>query len=109
MVKTLVQNGARFGIGTVVRHTLFGYRGVIFDVDPVFSSSDEWYDAIARTRPPKDRPWYHVMPDGQQHTTYVAERNLEPDTDPAPIAHPLIDKHFQGKGEDGYKPVRRTN
>lgn len=104
-----MQSGARFGIGSIVRHKLFGYRGVVFDVDPVFSSSDEWYDAIARTRPPKDQPWYHVMPDGQQHTTYVAERNLEPDSDPAPITHPLLDKLFSGKGEDGYKPVRRAN
>jgi len=104
-----MESGANFGIGTIIRHKLFGYRGVVFDVDPIFNGTDEWYEAMARSRPPKDRPWYHVLPDGQRHTTYVAERNLERDPDGAPIQHPLLDDLFEGKGEHGYTPARRTN
>lgn len=102
-------DGAQFGIGSLVQHKLFGYRGVVFDVDPVFSGSEEWYEKMARSRPPKDRPWYHVLPDGERHTTYVAERNLESDPDPAPIRHPLLDHYFDGRTAAGYTPVRRTN
>jgi heat shock protein HspQ len=104
-----MEGGAQFGIGTIIRHKLFGYRGVVFDVDPVFNGTDDWYESMARSRPPKDKPWYHVLPDGQRHTTYVAERNLEPDPDPAPIRHPLLDDYFDGRTDDGYNPVRRAN
>ena len=52
---------ADFHIGQLVLHAKFGYRGVVFDVDPVFQLSDEWYEQVARSRPPKDRPWYHVL------------------------------------------------
>ena len=62
---------ARFGPGQIVRHLRFDYRGVIVDVDPVFSGTDEWYDQVARSRPPKDEPWYHVLVDGAEHATYV--------------------------------------
>jgi heat shock protein HspQ len=81
---------ARFHVGELVRHRLFDYRGVIFDVDPQFSGSEAWYTQMARSRPPKDKPWYHVLVHGASHQTYVAERNLEPDPAPAPIAHPLV-------------------
>lgn len=85
---------ARFGPGELVRHNRFGYRGVIVDVDPVFSGSDEWYEQVARSRPPRDRPWYHVLVDGAEHTTYVAERHLDPEPDPSPIRHPLLEHFF---------------
>ncbi len=85
---------ARFGVGELVEHRLFGYRGVVFDVDPVFSGSDEWYEQVARSRPPRDAPWYHVLPHGASHTTYVAERNLECDESPMPISHPLVAELF---------------
>ena len=86
---------ARLDVGQVVRHRLFGYRGVIFDVDPMFQGSDEWYERVARTRPPRDRPWYHVLVDGAEHTTYVAERNLEGDSSGGEVAHPQLDRHFE--------------
>ena len=70
---------ASLSVGQVVQHKLFGYRGVIVDVDPTFESSDEWYEVVALSRPPKDRPWYHVLVHNATHRTYVAERNLEPD------------------------------
>jgi heat shock protein HspQ len=58
---------ARLQVGQVVRHRLFDYRGVIYDVDPVFSLSEEWYEQMARSRPPKDQPWYHVLVDDDSH------------------------------------------
>ena len=85
---------ARFSIGQVVDHQLFGYQGVIFDVDPTFQGSDEWYESVAKSRPPRDQPWYRVLPDGATHTTYVAERNLENASEPNPIHHPLVDAVF---------------
>lgn len=85
---------AKFSVGCVVEHCLFGYRGVIFDVDAHFEGSDAWYEQVARSRPPRDRPWYHVLPNGLEHTTYVAERNLEAADPPSPIEHPLLDHLF---------------
>ena len=85
---------ARFHVGQLVRHRLFDYRGVVFNVDSQFSGDDEWYEQVARSRPPKDAPWYHVLPSGSQHTTYVAERNLEPDSSTVAIDHPLVDTLF---------------
>ena len=63
-------------------------------VDSRFAGTEEWYDSVARSRPPKDRPWYHVLPDGAAHQTYVADRNLEPDHTHDPIEHPLIEVYF---------------
>ncbi|MFQ5672552.1 MAG: heat shock protein HspQ [Nitrospinales bacterium] len=69
----------KFQVGQQVRHKLFNYCGVVVGVDPEFQSTEEWYQMMAKTRPPKDKPWYHVMvSDGNRHT-YVAERNLEID------------------------------
>jgi heat shock protein HspQ len=96
---------ASFAVGDLVGHRLFGYRGVVFDVDPCFCGTDEWYEQVARSRPPKDAPWYHVLVDGATHTTYVAERNLEPDPSGAPVAHPLLDALFEGFEQGRY--VRR--
>lgn len=89
------QSVARFSPGDVIRHNRFDYRGVVVDVDATFQLSDEWYEQVARSRPPKDRPWYHVLVDGADTTTYVAERHLERDPDPAPIRHPLLDRFFR--------------
>ena len=92
----------KFGVGELVHHRLFDYRGVVVDVDPVFQSSDEWYETVARSRPPKDKPWYHVLVDGAFHRTYVAERNLEPDTLGEPIIHPEIEVFFTGFEKGAY-------
>ena len=91
---------ARFRVGQLVRHKRFDYRGVVFDVDATFGLTEEWYEAMARSRPPKDRPWYHVLVHDGDHTTYVAERNLEPDESGEAIRHPEIDDYF-GDLEDG--------
>ena len=91
---------SRFGVGQLVQHTLFEYRGVIVDVDAEFNSSSEWYDAVARTKPPKDEPWYRVLVDGTAQDTYVAERNLRPDTEQRAIEHPDLHRYFVAL-EDG--------
>ncbi len=90
----------KFSVGQLVHHRLFDYRGVIVDVDPKFQGTEEWYEAVARSRPPKNKPWYHVLVDGKTHSTYVAERHLEPDENLQPIQHPLVE-HFFAKFEDG--------
>ena len=84
----------RFHVGQLVRHLRFGYRGVVFDVDETFQGSDEWYEQVARSRPPRDRPWYHVIVDDASHTTYVADRHLEADPSGAPVRSPLIEAAF---------------
>lgn len=86
---------ARFSVGQVIQHRLFGYRGVIVDVDPRFAGTEEWYASMARSRPPKDQPWYHVLVDKQEQQTYVAERNLEADDSGKPVEHPAVPAVFE--------------
>ena len=81
---------ADFFVGQIVEHNKVGYRGVVFGVDQVFSLSDEWYEQVARSRPPKNRPWYHVLVDGAEHSTYVAERHLVPSELLEQISHPAL-------------------
>ena len=88
------QATAKFSVGDIIRHCRFDYRGVIVDVDPTFQLSEEWYEQMATSRPPKDKPWYHVLVHGSAHGTYVAERNLEPDDFGEPINHPLVAHYF---------------
>ena len=104
----MVEN-ALFSIGDLVHHKLFTYRGVIVDVDPRLMLSDEWYDAVARSRPPKEQPWYRVLVHDSIHETYVAERNLEPDTSGARVRHPLIETCFSGFRDGHYLTAGRMN
>jgi len=91
---------AKFSIGDLIHHRLFDYRGVIVDVDQVFQATEEWYEQVARSRPPKDKPWYHVLVHGSVHVTYVAEQNLESDKGLEPINHPMLGNFFS-KLKDG--------
>ena len=100
---------AQFSIGDLVNHKLFDYRGVIVDVDPRLMLSDDWYEVVARSRPPKDQPWYRVLVHDATHETYVAERNLEPDTSGTPICHPLVDTFFHNFGDGHYLTAGRIN
>ena len=100
---------AKFQVGELIQHKLFDYLGVVFDVDPVFSGSDEWYDQVARSRPPKDKPWYHVLVDRADHTTYVAEQNLAPVDEFKPISHTLVDHYFSEFDGKRYSLRRRLN
>jgi heat shock protein HspQ len=95
-------DNAVFSVGDLIHHKLFDYRGVIVDVDPYMMLSDEWYETVARSRPPRDKPWYRVLVHNATHETYVAERNLEPDESNDPIAHPLVDAYFTDFSEGRY-------
>ena len=100
---------AQFFIGQQVQHRLFKYRGLIYDVDPVFTATEEWYEAMAKSRPPKDAPWYHVLVHEADHTTYVAEQNLSSYTGTGYSDHPLLAHYFNGFDEGVYRPVNRAN
>ncbi len=100
---------AQFFIGQQVTHRLFEYRGLVFDVDPVFSGTEEWYDTMAKSKPPKDAPWYHVLVHEADHTTYVAERNLIAFDGVDYIDHPLLPAFFDGFQDGVYQPKRGLN
>jgi heat shock protein HspQ len=90
---------ARFAIGDVVRHRLFDFRGVIFDVDPVFANSEEWYESIPEdVRPSKDQPFYHLLAENAEssYVAYVSQQNLLPDDSDEPVDHPAIPTMFDG-------------
>ena len=97
---------ARFRVGQPIHHKTFDYRGVVVDVDPAFGLSDEWYERMASSQPPKDAPWYHVLVHDTAHVTYVAERNLEPDLTGRPIEHPELERFFE-RFENGLYVVRQ--
>ncbi len=99
---------ARFCVGQLVRHRLFDYRGVIVDVDPEFAGNEEWYEMMALTRPPRDKPWYHVLVHDSVHSTYVAESNIEPDLRGDPILHPELEHYFSGY-QNGLYVAKKTN
>ncbi len=101
-------NVAKFSIGQIIHHRLFDYRGVIIDVDYKFLGSDIWYQQVARSKPAKDQPWYHVLVDSAVHQTYVAEKNLEHSENNDPIHHLLLDHYFTGI-EKGYYQLRTQN
>ncbi|MEN3746183.1 heat shock protein HspQ [Sphingomonas sp. HF-S3] len=97
---------ARFALGDVVRHRHFDFRGVIFDVDPVFANSDEWYEAIPEDiRPRKDQPFYHLLAenDDSSYVAYVSQQNLEADDSEEPIDHPAIDGMFDSYEAGRYR------
>ena len=102
---------ARFAIGDVVRHRIFDFRGVVFDVDPEFANSDEWYEAIPEAiRPPKDQPFYHLLAENAEtsYVAYVSQQNLVPDDSEEPVAHPEIGQMFDGL-EGGRYRLRREH
>ena len=98
---------AQFAIGEVVRHRMFDFRGVIFDVDPVFANSEEWYQSIPEDlRPSKDQPFYHLLAENAETTyvAYVSQQNLLPDESDEPVDHPAIATMFDR--EDGRYRLR---
>lgn len=97
---------ARFAIGSVVRHRLFDFRGVIFDIDPVFANSEEWYEAIpADLRPRRDQPFYHLLAENDESTyvAYVSQQNLVDDAGSGPVDHPGIDDLFDQFSNGHYR------
>jgi len=101
---------AKFTIGEIVRHRFFPFRGVIFDVDPVFANTEEWWLSIPEhVRPAKDQPYYHLLAENAESTyvAYVSEQNLQSDESGDPCRHPLVDQLFEGPS-DGRYALRRS-
>ena len=89
---------ARFGIGDVVRHRKHDFRGVIFDIDPVFANSEEWYQSIPLdVRPRRDQPYYHLLAENEEssYVAYVSQQNLMEDADGGPVDHPSLSQIFE--------------
>jgi heat shock protein HspQ len=102
---------AKYTLGQVVRHRLFPFRGVVFDIDPVFANTEEWYQAIpAEVRPAKDQPFYHLFAENaeSEYIAYVSEQNLLPDTSAEPIRHPQVAETFERDDSGSYRPRNTT-
>jgi heat shock protein HspQ len=96
-LRMLIHRKAKFQLGQVVRHRFFPFRGVIFDVDPEFANTEEWWESIpAEIRPRKDQPYYHLLAENEEteYVAYVSEQNLLPDTSGQPLRHPRIPEFF---------------
>ena len=102
---------AKFPIGAVVKHRLFSFRGVVFDIDPVFANTEEWYNAIpAEIRPRKDQPFYHLFAENSEseYIAYVSEQNLLEDQSGEPVRHPQIGEMFDKRPDGRYEPKRQS-
>jgi len=97
---------AKFNIGDVVRHRIYPFRGIIFDVDPVFANTEEWWQAIPEeVRPSKDQPFYHLLAENQEteYVAYVSEQNLVPDRSGEALRHARIAEMFERDADGGYR------
>ena len=97
---------AKFQIGQIVRHRIFSFRGVVFDIDPVFNNTEEWWLSIPEEiRPRKDQPFYHLLAENEQNSyvAYVSEQNLLPDDTGDPVGHPQTGLIFEGFQDGQYK------
>jgi heat shock protein HspQ len=105
------QRAAKFTIGQVVKHRIFPFRGVIFDVDPVFNNTEEWWLAIPeQVRPSKDQPFYHLFAENAEteYVAYVSEQNLLPDASGEPVRHPQVPELFEQDDTGCYRSRRGT-
>ncbi|NIJ39775.1 heat shock protein HspQ [Parvibaculum indicum] len=106
-----INRQAKFRIGQVVRHRFYPFRGVIFDVDPTFNNTEEWWQSIPEeVRPRKDQPYYHLLAENgeTEYVAYVSEQNLLPDESGEPVRHPQVAEFF-GPLEDGVYKLREDN
>ena len=99
----------QFKIGQIVRHTRLDYRGVVVDADLEFGLTEQWYQEVAKSQPPKDQPWYRVLVHGGDRETYVAELNLAADTESKPVKHARLDDFFDAFRGDHYARERGLN
>lgn len=102
---------AKFKLGQVVRHRLYPFRGVVFDVDPEFANTEEWWLSIpAERRPRKDQPYYHLLAENEETTyvAYVSEQNLLEDDTGEPVRHPQVPELFRNLSNGSYE-LRETN
>src|SRR5215510_1397883 len=103
---TALARDAKFHLGQVVRHRFYPFRGVIFDVDPEFNNTEEWWLAIPEDRRPrKDQPFYHLLAENAEteYIAYVSEQNLLPDSSGSPLRHEQIEKLFQVDSDGSYR------
>lgn len=103
---------AKFNIGDVVKHRVYPFRGVIFDVDPIYDNTEDWWLSIPEeVRPRKDQPFYHLLAenDETEYIAYVSEQNLLPDESGEPMRHPQIDEVFETDGSGHYRARSRTH
>ena len=103
----LKQRDAKFQIGQVVRHRVFPFRGVVFDVDPEYANTEEWWNAIpAEIRPSKDQPFYHLLAENAdtEYVAYVSEQNLVSDDSGTPVRHSQVQAFFDPASVGQYKP-----
>ncbi len=105
----MTSSQAKFAVGQIVLHLMFGYRGVIIDVDPNFAGSDEWYTKMVSGQPAKDKPWYHILVHGSVHRAYAAENQLELDPIADSIEHPELEEYFDNFENGVYQRRRSTN
>ena len=106
MNRVIQARTARFAIGQVVRHRVYPFRGVIFDVDPVFSNSEDWWLAIPEEiRPSKDQPYYHLFAENEdsEYIAYVSEQNLLPDESGLPLRHPKVGDVLEQSRDGQYR------
>jgi heat shock protein HspQ len=99
-------NQAKFSIGQVVRHRLFPFRGVVFDIDPEFDNTEEWWLSIPEDRRPrKDQPFYHLFAENAEteYIAYVSEQNLVPDESGDPVRHPQVAELFEQDDNGSYR------
>ena len=105
----MIDREAKFSIGQVVRHRFYPFRGVVFDVDPTFSNTEEWWQSIPEeVRPRKDQPYYHLLAENatRHYVAYVSEQNLLRDDSGDPVGHPQVDDLF-GEQDGGFYAIRR--
>ncbi len=105
----IIKQSGRFIVGELVTHKLLKYRAVIFDVDPQFSQSDDWYAEMAPSNPNKTQPWYHLLVHQAQKPAYVAEEFLQLDTVSSPIFHSKIYEYFSRFEYGQYHLKKRAN
>ena len=99
---------AKFAVGQVVRHRLYPFRGVIFDIDPEFDNTEEWWLAIPENvRPHKEQPFYHLLAENAEteYIAYVSEQNLLPDVSGKPLRHPQLSEMFMEDDKGGYRAL----
>lgn len=102
-------HSAKFSIGQIVRHNLYGYRGVIVDVDATYQREEAWYKRMARSRPPKDKPWYRILVHDSESESYVAQRNLTLDPNQEPVKNPLLNFFFENFNNGIYSMLKNMH
>lgn len=105
-IQMMKSREAKYRIGQIVRHRFFPFRGVVFDVDPTFNNTEEWWLSIPEAvRPTKDQPYYHLLAENAEteYVAYVSEQNLEPDNSGEPLRHPELEDRFDADDDGNYR------